>query len=522
MTKSSRSSGQPKARRVSPLPTPRRTQPAENPLLVFVSSVISGMEAERAAANRAIQSIAFTRPWIFENTPASSQDVTEAYLSKVESCAIFICIIGDNTSPAVEREYDTALAHHKPILVFLRAGARTDETSQFMERIRAHSKYAVYVTPEQLYTEIRSAVFDELVRTFVRAKQDIQALMDQVRPEGAANLGDVLGQVTIGMAPNDLLQNMFGLFGALTRLPMEQDNPDPGFEDVHFGSMASMTATMQSLSLVIDKANSTGGDRSAVLLSELNRHLARKTSQRAVGQPPREGVRNEPPGFKYMVMRIRSDWSAVIRLLRFADGDIDLKNDNPDDTVEVVFQNPLALQAFATAGTRASAEAQSDSTAFLRVMLEEASVFLLNNPSVLHKMTAPRPRFLVVCPSDVRGKQVKAVVTNTLAACGLIDSSLSPAPSKQGSSSDYSMQALQSADIIVVDISRNNPSVFYEAGIAHAIQKRVVLIQDMVSNVQIPSSLVASVVLRYDRSNYTPFVNQLKAMIDGEVKGVVA
>jgi hypothetical protein len=42
----------------------------ESPLTVFVSSVITGMAAERQAVQTAIQAIPLARPWLFESTSA--------------------------------------------------------------------------------------------------------------------------------------------------------------------------------------------------------------------------------------------------------------------------------------------------------------------------------------------------------------------------------------------------------------------------------------------------------------------
>ena len=91
----------------------------EPDLLVFVSSVIRGMEKERETVERAIRSISVARPWRFETAPASSQEVEESYLSKVRECDIFILLIGDSHSEAGRREYETALEAGKPGLAFV-------------------------------------------------------------------------------------------------------------------------------------------------------------------------------------------------------------------------------------------------------------------------------------------------------------------------------------------------------------------------------------------------------------------
>jgi hypothetical protein len=113
----------------------------EPPLLVFVSSVIRGMEKERQAVDQAVRSISITRPWRFEATPASTEDVVESYLSKVQECDIFILLIGDVDSDAVRREYQTALDANKPVLAFIRDVERPPELDELVRSIR--TKYAL-------------------------------------------------------------------------------------------------------------------------------------------------------------------------------------------------------------------------------------------------------------------------------------------------------------------------------------------------------------------------------------------
>ncbi len=91
----------------------------ENPLLVFISSVISGMAAERRAAQAAIRAIPLTRPWLFEFTSASALPLADSYLSKVRECDIFVLLLGRAVTDPVKEEARTAKAASKPRLVFL-------------------------------------------------------------------------------------------------------------------------------------------------------------------------------------------------------------------------------------------------------------------------------------------------------------------------------------------------------------------------------------------------------------------
>ena len=50
----------------------------ENPLVVFVSSMIGELWEERRAIKEAIEAIPLTRPWIFEYTPASTHTIEES------------------------------------------------------------------------------------------------------------------------------------------------------------------------------------------------------------------------------------------------------------------------------------------------------------------------------------------------------------------------------------------------------------------------------------------------------------
>ncbi|MCX6030886.1 MAG: SUMF1/EgtB/PvdO family nonheme iron enzyme [Chloroflexi bacterium] len=137
----------------------------EQPLTVFISSVISGMEAERAAARAAIQTIPLTRPWLFEFSPASSLPLDESYLGKVRGCDIFVLLLGDKITAPVKAEVATAQAAGKPLLAFLAASAPA-EVAAYAPSLGV--KYASFANPDQLAAQVAEAVGDELITGYRR------------------------------------------------------------------------------------------------------------------------------------------------------------------------------------------------------------------------------------------------------------------------------------------------------------------------------------------------------------------
>ena len=137
----------------------------ENPLAVFISSVISGMAAERQAAQAAIQAIPLTRPWLFEFSSASALPLAESYLSKVRECDIFVLLLSDKVTDPVKAEAQTAEEAGKPRLVFLIDRA-PDDVVTYAQSLGV--KYATYQGPTDLGQKVAEAVGDELITGYRR------------------------------------------------------------------------------------------------------------------------------------------------------------------------------------------------------------------------------------------------------------------------------------------------------------------------------------------------------------------
>jgi len=138
----------------------------ENRLIVFVSSIIGELWNEREAVRETLESIPLTKPWVFEYTPASTDNLDESYLSKVRECDIFILLIAENISDPVKNEYRTAVEHSKPKLVFLKDVERSRPAQALVEQIDA--KWDKFGDIQELRQKMGEAVVDELIKGYRR------------------------------------------------------------------------------------------------------------------------------------------------------------------------------------------------------------------------------------------------------------------------------------------------------------------------------------------------------------------
>lgn len=147
----------------------------EQPLLVFVSSQIAGFRSHREKLQVAISDTlgGIAKPWVFECTSASSEQLDDSYLAKVRECDIFVLILGRGYSRAVEAEFDEALALNKPVLAFVEEikgqseeenAHGTPEEGPVIGRIR--TKYATFSDEAELTNKVLNALRDELVRAY--------------------------------------------------------------------------------------------------------------------------------------------------------------------------------------------------------------------------------------------------------------------------------------------------------------------------------------------------------------------
>ena len=139
---------------------------SEYGLTVFISSRQSPeMMAARGEADRAIDEFPLTRPWAFENMPASSEASREHYLRYASEADFVIWLVGEETSAAVVDEIHACMGVQGRLLVFLLPSTSRDEsTSKLLNEV---SKYTTWHEVESLDTlgdHIRAALHDETIR----------------------------------------------------------------------------------------------------------------------------------------------------------------------------------------------------------------------------------------------------------------------------------------------------------------------------------------------------------------------
>ncbi len=109
---------------------------------VFVSSVVEGFEELREAARHGVQDAGGEPVLVNEDFPSLPTSPRNACLGGVESCDIYVCIVGSRggwTAPSgklvTEEEYEHAVQLGVPVLAFVVDGDRDAEASRFEARL---------------------------------------------------------------------------------------------------------------------------------------------------------------------------------------------------------------------------------------------------------------------------------------------------------------------------------------------------------------------------------------------------
>jgi ribosomal protein S18 acetylase RimI-like enzyme len=166
------------------------SQGAENPLVVFISSVmdtsVDDLTAERRSAVETINALPITRSWAFEFSPASADPLDESYMDKVDECDIFLLILGTEITEPVRREYDRAVTLKKRRLVFVKdLPTRASEAAEWLA-VRQDVKWERFHEHSDLAERVRRAVVDEVIKAHRRLnlrEKDFEDLANKLRSE---------------------------------------------------------------------------------------------------------------------------------------------------------------------------------------------------------------------------------------------------------------------------------------------------------------------------------------------------
>jgi hypothetical protein len=165
--------------------------PSENPLQVFVSSVMSDeMSSARQVCFDVVSQLPW-RPWLFERTPAAPVDSTSIYLDAVRNSDVVVWLVGARTTQAVADEIGQAIASGKPILGLRLPVADRDElTNELWATVRSIAKTqdvdgaAIDEQLINLELHLRLALSDMLVRQFRQDRRvDAGVLLRATRVE---------------------------------------------------------------------------------------------------------------------------------------------------------------------------------------------------------------------------------------------------------------------------------------------------------------------------------------------------
>lgn len=121
---------------------------------------------------------------------------------------------------------------------------------------------------------------------------------------------------------------------------------------------------------------------------------------------------------------------------------------------------------------------------------------------------------LVIAPLDDYAKPLRDTIQQCLEEVGV---SVRSAPLEDdASSSSVVMDAITSADLVIADVSRENPNVFYELGYAHALRKNTILLASREASPNLPSDLSGMFYLTYDPHN----LDELRPYLQHQVFGL--
>jgi nucleoside 2-deoxyribosyltransferase len=121
------------------------------------------------------------------------------------------------------------------------------------------------------------------------------------------------------------------------------------------------------------------------------------------------------------------------------------------------------------------------------------------------------PHVFVIAPFDPEGRRVQDIVGRAIQETGLrvVQHSDTIRPGAELTSTI--LDAIRGADLIIADVSRQNPNVLYEVGFAHALRKPTILLISTKSGSGLPSDLAGLQYIMYDPANLDRLADLVKA-----------
>ena len=159
---------------------------SETKLKVFVSSrQTPSVNWARDEARAAINEIPIMRPWLFEDTLASSEDPESSFNRHVAEADIVILLIGADTSESVIQESLTCIKAGGRLLAFLLPVSDRDaKTEEWISRIQSSAKWCKLSQHDSVRECIKESLWEEVVRAvrgvnFPNRNRQLLGLADQ-------------------------------------------------------------------------------------------------------------------------------------------------------------------------------------------------------------------------------------------------------------------------------------------------------------------------------------------------------
>jgi nucleoside 2-deoxyribosyltransferase len=121
------------------------------------------------------------------------------------------------------------------------------------------------------------------------------------------------------------------------------------------------------------------------------------------------------------------------------------------------------------------------------------------------------PQVFVIAPFDPDGRRVQDAVVRAVEEAGFRVVQYRDAIRPGAEMTSSILDSIRQADLIVADVSHQNPNVLYEVGFAHALRKPTILLFNINSNYNLPSDLAGLQYITYDLVNLRGLADRVKS-----------
>src|SRR6266513_1042557 len=121
------------------------------------------------------------------------------------------------------------------------------------------------------------------------------------------------------------------------------------------------------------------------------------------------------------------------------------------------------------------------------------------------------PHVFVIAPFDPEGRRVEDIVRRAIQETGWRVVQHGDATRPGAELTTNILDAIRGADLIIADVSRQNPNVLYELGFAHALRKPTILLYNIKSGSSFPSDFDGLQYITYDPGDFRVLADRVKS-----------